>query len=110
VAGVFLAIQPAPLSEIVLVFRSVSTDAANSCVARLVFSTSGFHRLFATKPGRWRCALFAPRQAHGVSTCIDVRLTTNANVREVRFVAFGLYGFLGAERRVCSSAFFGTSQ
>ena len=56
----FFCNPAAPLSEIVLVFRSVSTDAANNCVARLVFSTSGFHPLFATKAGRRRCALFAP--------------------------------------------------
>jgi hypothetical protein len=56
----------------VLVFRSVSTDAANNCVARLVFSTSGFHRLFATKPGRRRCALFAPGFA---SACLHENIS-----------------------------------
>src|ERR1700693_1437951 len=52
VAGVFLAVQPTPLSRIVLAFRSVSSGRHKIAIATLVFSTSGFHRLFATKPVR----------------------------------------------------------
>jgi len=48
VAGVFLAVQPAPWSRIVLAFRSVSSGRYN--IRSFGFSTSGFHRIFATKP------------------------------------------------------------
>jgi hypothetical protein len=50
VAGVFLAVQPAPWSRIVLAFRSVSSGRYAIPVALLVFSVSGFHRFFTTKP------------------------------------------------------------
>ena len=50
VAGFFLAVQPAPSSRIVLAFRSLISGRYESPVALLVFSTSGFHRLLATKP------------------------------------------------------------
>src|ERR1700677_1074083 len=52
VAGVFLAVQPAPLSRIVLVFRSVFSGRCEISAASLVFSLSGVHRLFTTKPFR----------------------------------------------------------
>ncbi len=52
VAGVFLAVQPAPWSRIVLAFRSVSSGRYAIPVALLVFSASGFHRFFTTKPVR----------------------------------------------------------
>jgi hypothetical protein len=48
--GVFLAVQPAPWSRIVLAFRSVSSGRYAIPVALLVFSASGFHRFFTTKP------------------------------------------------------------
>jgi hypothetical protein len=50
VAGVLLAVQPTSLSRFVLAFRSVSSGRYDRCVALLVFSTSRFHRLCATKP------------------------------------------------------------
>jgi hypothetical protein len=45
VAGVFLNVQPTPLSRIVLAFRSVDSGRYDIRVALLVFSTSGVHRL-----------------------------------------------------------------
>jgi hypothetical protein len=51
-AGVFLDVQPTPLSRIVLAFRSVDSGCYDISVALLVFSTSGFHRFLATKPVR----------------------------------------------------------
>jgi hypothetical protein len=51
VAGFLLDVQPTPLSRIVLAFRSVDSERyQHSSVAVWVFSTSGFHHLFATKP------------------------------------------------------------
>jgi len=50
VAGVFLAVQPTPSSRFVLAFRSGSSGRYQVPVALLVFSTSRFHRLCATKP------------------------------------------------------------
>jgi hypothetical protein len=52
VAGVFLAVQPAPWSRIVSAFRSADSGRYDIGVALLVFSTSGFHRFLATKPVR----------------------------------------------------------
>jgi len=51
-AGVFLDVQPTPLSRIVLAFRSVDSGRYDIPVALLVFSTSGFHRFLTTKPVR----------------------------------------------------------
>jgi hypothetical protein len=50
VAGVFLAVQPAPWSRIVLAFRSADSGRYNIGVALLVFFASDFHRIFTTKP------------------------------------------------------------
>ena len=47
-AGVFLAVQPAPWSKIVFAFRSADSGRYN--IRSFGFSTSGFHRIFATKP------------------------------------------------------------
>jgi len=44
-AGVFLDVQPTPLSKMVLAFRSWISGRYESFVVFLVFSTSGFHRL-----------------------------------------------------------------
>ena len=50
-AGFFLDVQPAPLSRVVLGFRSIDSERYEySCVAVWVFPTSGFHHFFATKP------------------------------------------------------------
>ena len=48
----FSCVQPAPLSRFVLAFRSVSSGRYVVAVALLVFSPSGFHHFFATKPVR----------------------------------------------------------
>ena len=48
----FSCVQPAPLSRFVLAFRSVNSGRYDGCVALLVFSPSGFHHFFATKPVR----------------------------------------------------------
>jgi len=45
VAGFFLDVQPAPLSRIVLAFRSWISGRYESSVAFLGFSISGFHHL-----------------------------------------------------------------
>ena len=44
-AGVFLDVQPTPLSGIVLAFRSADSGRYESSVAFLGFSISGFHHL-----------------------------------------------------------------
>src|SRR5271170_7145988 len=49
-AGGFLAVQPTPLSRIVLTFRSVISGRCSIQAALLVFSASGFRHFAATKP------------------------------------------------------------
>src|SRR3974390_2169897 len=50
-AGFFLNVQPAPLSRVVLGFRSIDSERYEySYVAVCFFSTSGFHHFFVTKP------------------------------------------------------------
>ena len=51
-AGVFPYVQPTPLSRIVLAVHSVDSGCYEDTVALLGFSTSGFHRILATKPVR----------------------------------------------------------
>ena len=51
-AGFFVAVQPAPLSRIVVAFRSLISGRCFIQPAFLVFLVSGFHRFRATKPVR----------------------------------------------------------